>query len=252
MLAASAASAFPPREDIGEMLHGAGAAGSDHGNADGLADCGGQLAVEAGAGSVGVHGGEQNFAGPARFRFARPLDDAAARWLASALNKDLRIADGIGGLGIAAGVDGHDYCLRAKVAADRVDERRVGEGGGVDAYLVGARIEDVLGVARAADAPAHGEGHKELAGGAADGIEQGLTAFVRGGDVEQHDFVGAFARVTRGLRSRIAGVDEIDELNALDHAAAVNIETGDDALGQHHNSRKLLRILRPVAPDFSG
>jgi hypothetical protein len=31
----------------------------------------------------------------------------------------------------------------------------------------------------------------------------------------------------------IAGIDEIDELHAFDDAAGVNVEAGDDALGDH-------------------
>ncbi len=75
------------------------------------------------------------------------------------------------------------------------------------------------------------------------------------GNIEQHDLVGAFAGMARGLRSRIAGIDEVDELHALDDTASVNIEAGDDALGDHYfpsQERKLLRIFSPVAPDFSG
>ena len=75
---------------------------------------------------------------------------------------------------------------------------------------------------------------------------------MRGRYVEQHDLVGAFASVTRSLRRRIACINEVDELYAFDDAVAVDIEARDDALGQHENSRKLRRILRPVAPDFSG
>ena len=140
---------------------------------------------------------------------------------------------GSAAFGIAARIDGDDYGLRAEVAADGVDERGIGKSGGVDADLVGAGFEDLLGVAGGANAAADAEGHEELARGAAHGVEQRLAAFVRGGDVEQNDFVGAFAGVARGLRGGIAGVDEIDELHAFDDAAGVDIEAGDDALGQH-------------------
>ena len=54
---------------------------------------------------------------------------------------------------------------------------------------------------------------------------------MRGCDVEKHDFVGAFARVAGGESSGIAGVNDVDELDALDDAAGVYIEAGNDALG---------------------
>ena len=80
---------------------------------------------------------------------------------------------------------------------------------------------------------------------------------MRRGNVEQHNFVRAFARMARGLRRRIARIDEIDKLHALDDAAAMHIEAGDDALGNHSvpfafHERKLRRIFNPVSPDFSG
>ena len=51
-------------------------------------------------------------------------------------------------------------------------------------------------------------------------------------NVEQNNFVGALARMTRRLRRGVTGVDEVDELHALDDAAGVHVEAGDDALGQ--------------------
>ena len=90
---------FAARKDIGEMGDGARAARGDDGNADRLADGGGEFAIEAGARAVGVHRGEQDFAGAAGFGFARPLHDATAGRLAAALHEDLRIAHGIGGIG---------------------------------------------------------------------------------------------------------------------------------------------------------
>ena len=109
----------------------------------------------------------------------------------------------------------------------------IGEGGGVDADLVCAGVEYALGIARAADASADGERNEQFAGRAANGVEQRLPAFVGGGDVEKHDFVGAFAGVARGLGGGIAGIDEVDELHAFDDASAVDVEAGDDAFGQH-------------------
>ena len=149
-------------------------------------------------------------------------------------------------------VKGADHGLRAEVAADGVNECGVGDGGGVDADLVGARIEYAFGVAGGADAAPDRERDEELAGGAADGVEESLAAFMGRGDVEENDFVGAFAGVARGLRGGVAGIDEIDELHAFDDPAVMHVEAGDDALGQHLHSRKLRRIFRPVAPEFSG
>ena len=49
----------------------------------------------------------------------------------------------------------------------------------------------------------------------------------RRGDVQEHDLVGALAVVPGGQLDRIAGVDQIDEVDALDHPAGVDVETRD-------------------------
>ena len=192
---------------------------------------------------------------PRCFGLARPLHHAAACRLAAALHKDLRVANRIGGLGIAARVDGDDDGLRAKAAADGVDQGWIGERGGVHADLVCAGLEDLRRIVGGANAAANAEGHKQFARGAADGVEQRLPAFVGRGNVEQHDFVRAFAGVARGLRGRVAGIDEVDELHAFDDAAGVHVETGDDALGDHSvpsasSERKLRENLQAGCAGF--
>ena len=72
-------------------------------------------------------------------------------------------------------------------------------------------------------------------------------------DIEQDNFVRALAGVTRGLCSRITGVNEVNELNAFDDTAITAVKASNDAAGQQgRNSRKFFRILKPASPDFSG
>ena len=56
---------------------------------------------------------------------------------------------------------------------------------------------------------------------------------MRGGDVEEHELVGALAVVVRGQLDRVAGVADVDEFDALDDAPGVDVEAGDDALEVH-------------------
>jgi hypothetical protein len=84
-----------------------------------------------------------------------------------------------------------------------------------------------------ADAAAYGEGDEELLRGAADGFEERGAAFVCGSDVEEDDFVGAFLGVAMGERGWVAGIDEVDELDAFDYAAVADVEASDDAASQH-------------------
>ena len=84
-----------------------------------------------------------------------------------------------------------------------------------------------------ADAAAHGERHENLLGGAADDIEHDIAAFVAGADIQKHQLVGAFLLVSRGHLDRIARIAKVDEVRALHHAPAVDIETGNHTLGEH-------------------
>ena len=64
---------FAACKHIGKVRHGARTAGRDNRNAHRFTHRRGQLAVESGPRAVGVHGGQQNFAGPALFSLAAGL-----------------------------------------------------------------------------------------------------------------------------------------------------------------------------------
>jgi len=48
--------------------------------------------------------------------------------------------------------------------------------------------------------------------------------------------VGAGGVVGARMLDRVAGVLQVHELDALDHAAVLDVEAGDDALGEAHAS----------------
>ena len=54
-----------------------------------------------------------------------------------------------------------------------------------------------------------------------------------GGDVEEDDLVGALGVVAGGQLDRVAGVDQVDEVDALDHPAGVDVEAGDHPDAAH-------------------
>ena len=89
---------------------------------------------------------------------------------------------------------------------------------------------------------------------------QRLPLLERRGDVEDDELVDAFDVVAPRQRRRIAGMAETLEVDALDDLAVADVETGDDALGQHRlspirlrsSATKFRRIRSPASPDFSG
>jgi hypothetical protein len=46
---------------------------------------------------------------------------------------------------------------------------------------------------------------------------------VGGGDVKENEFVSAFGVVDASLFDRVAGIDEVDEVDAFDDASVVDI-----------------------------
>src|SRR5207244_8257827 len=71
------------------------------------------------------------------------------------------------------------------------------------------------------------------------------------GDVEKDHFVGALLIVAVSELDRIAGVAQVDEVDALHNATAGDIETGDDSLGQHPSEfQKIAHALQTYWPGF--
>jgi len=54
---------------------------------------------------------------------------------------------------------------------------------------------------------------------------------VGGRDVQEDKFVGALGVIQRGPLDGVPGIAQVDEVGALDDAAVLDIEAGDDAGG---------------------
>ena len=107
------------------------------------------------------------------------------------------------------------------------------DGGGVDRDLVGAGQQHGANVVDAADAAADGERDEDRVGGAPGHVEHDLAALVRGGDVQKDQLVGLLGVVDGRLLDRIAGVAQVDEVDALDDTPVLDVEAGDDSFGEH-------------------
>ena len=125
------------------------------------------------------------------------------------------------------------HALRAEHLGQLADQLGTRQRGGVDRDLVGAGVEHGLGVVRRADPAADHERDEHVVGGPPRQLDDRLAPLVRGGDVEEHQLVGALGVVASGQLHRVAGVAQADEVGPLDHPALVHVETGDDALQGH-------------------
>ena len=116
---------------------------------------------------------------------------------------------------------------QAEISSGSLNGRRV------ERDLVGPGSEQCPNVLLAADAAPDGERDEQLLGAVAGQFDDGVALLVRGGDIEEDHLVGAFPVVPGGQLDRVARVADVDEIGALDHAAPVDVEAGDDALEQH-------------------
>ena len=72
------------------------------------------------------------------------------------------------------------------------------------------------------------------------------------GDIEHHEFIGALPLVGCGEFHGIAGVPQPLEADALDDAARVDIETGNDPCSQHGTQSQRRMSASPQEPESSG
>ena len=89
------------------------------------------------------------------------------------------------------------------------------------------------GVVDAADAAGNAEGDIDHARHALDPAAVDAAALRAGGDVVEHQFVGALVAVAQREFDDVADVDVVAEAHALDHAAVAHVQAGDDAAAQH-------------------
>ena len=88
-----------------------------------------------------------------------------------------------------------------------------------------------------AHAAADGERHEAGLRGARHHVEDGVAVLVARRDVEEGQFVGAGRVIGDRGFDRIARVAQVDEVDALDDAAVLHVEAGNDADLERHQAR---------------
>ena len=120
-----------------------------------------------------------------------------------------------------------------------IDVRRTGDGWEVFTHG-GRRATGIDAVAHALRLADLGAGELLVTSMDRDGtrsgydLDHGAAGLVRGGDVEKAELVGPGRVIGARLLDRIAGVLEIDEVDALDHTPVAHVEAGNDADADGH------------------
>ena len=211
------------------MLQAAHASRRDHRHVDCVRDRAGEPKIETAARAIAVHAGKQDFARAEPDRFACPKDripagrgPAAVRIHLPSTRRD------------RFGVDGGDDALCAVAPGRLFDERRIVYAGGIDAHLVGAGIEQRADVVYVAHASSDRQGYEHLVGHRTDHLVEQAARLHACPDIEEGELVGALAVVAPRDFDRVAGIAQVDEIDAFDNAARGYVEAGNDALGETH------------------
>ena len=175
-------------EGSGDVIDAAGAAAGDHRHRHRIGHGAGELQLVARLGAIAVHRGEQDLARPQIHHLAGPCHRIEAGVLAAALHIHIPARFGAGP---AAGIDRHHDALAAEALGTPGHQLWIPHGRGVEAHLVGTGAQQLGDALHAADAAAHRERDRHRLGGAAHQIHQRGAALVGGGDIEEHQLIGA-------------------------------------------------------------
>ena len=154
-----------------EIIWLAGASGGNYGNMGGPRNGACQLAVEALLDAIGIHGGQQNFAGAEFFAACRPCYDVDIFVVAAAACVD------VPGSGRAASrVNGQHHCLRAEFQAQLGDQRRGSRTAAVLTETLSAPTgQDAARIGNRTNAASHCQRDKNFARGSGDHVRHDLA-----------------------------------------------------------------------------
>ncbi|OEI69630.1 Uncharacterized protein Cus16_0238 [Curtobacterium sp. ER1/6] len=212
----------------GEVLDAPRASRPDDGDRGHGADRGDELEVEALLRAVRVDRVDEQLAGAALDALARPGDRVQVRLRAPAVRGD----DEARGHPVAAlDVERQDDRLRPEAVRDLADQGRTRDRGAVHTDLVRTALLQARDVVDAPDAAADRERDEDLLGRARDRLVHRRAVLDGRSDVEEGQFVRTLLVVPGGELDRVAGVLQVEEVDALHDPATRHVETRDDPDG---------------------
>jgi len=130
-------------------------------------------------------------------------------------------------------VDSQHHTLAAELRRDFRNEFGALYRRRVDAHFISAGEDDGAGVVDRVNAAAHRKRDVDFFRNARDEFRQRFALLDSGGDVQKDQFVGAFLHVTFGEFHRIAGIADIDKIDAFNGTPVLNVEAGNDSFLKH-------------------
>src|SRR4029079_6519441 len=136
-------------------------------------------------------------------------------------------------LGNLLGINRHHDALIAELFCRFLHKSAPADRGSVDRHLVGS-VRELF--AECVDRPHTAADRKRHEAGlrcTRHHVVDRVAVFMTCGDVEEAQLVGACRIICDGRLDGIAGVAQIDEIDALDHSAVFHVEAGNDANLEH-------------------
>jgi hypothetical protein len=130
-------------------------------------------------------------------------------------------------------IDRHHDALRAVFVRGGINDVGIRNRRGVETGLVGARVEQPADVFHRAHAAANSQGNEHLRSNGFDHVQDQVALVAGGGDVQERKFIGALLVVARGDLHRVTGIAQVQEVHALDDAAACHVQARNDPFGEH-------------------
>ena len=218
---------------VRQVIHVTDTTGGNDRHVHRVRDGPGQCQIKTRFGAVAVHAGEQNLSRTVLGHAACPSDDIQPRVLATAMAVDIPPFTTVQHVvaKTAFGVNGHHNGLGTVFVRYVLDDAGVGDGRRVETGFVSTRIQQPPHILHRAHATAHGQRNEYLRRHRFDDVQNHVAPIAGGGDIEKRQLVRPLVVVTRGNFNRVAGVPKRHKIDAFDHTATRNVQTGNDAFG---------------------
>ena len=243
------------RQHAIDVFGPARATGGDHGNRNRPADRRSQFYIIPDLVSVGVDGGQENLAR------AEALDPLCPLNGIDTCRRSTGVYVHLPRLAGALGVDRHDDGLIPKRLGRFLNEPRAADGRGVDRYLLRPGSQQGLDVVHRVNPSTDCIRDKYLPPDASSQPASGFAGLYGGCDVEKDQLVSSGLTIGLTAFDGVARIAEFHERPSLNDPAVLDVQARNNPFGQHlrfhlqsplHIRQKLLSILIPAGPDFSG
>jgi hypothetical protein len=121
-------------------------------------------------------------------------------------------------------IHGYHYKLYAERPCQFVDQRRVANGRGIYGNFIGTGFQQRVGVGYFIDAAAYGERYIDLPRDSLNQFDHRFPTLMSCGYIQKNQFIGTLPRIVPGQFDRVAGIAQVDKIDAFYRSAVFYVE----------------------------